>query len=125
MARSHPPSSPSSDAIWRREVERRLSRLEAHEIGDEPLPGTWYRPREYAGRRKISVRTVERLVDAGLLEKRCEGRMVFVRDPSGAPPAKRRRGRPPAPKREDIAVPLTGDPSGPQWPFAQTKEPSR
>jgi hypothetical protein len=121
-----PRSSSSSSGIDARfrALERRVARLEEDKAVAEPPPGRWERPRVYAQRRNISIRTVERMVDSGLLEKKREGAMVFVRDKPGSAPALRRRGRPPAPKNDDVPVLITGsDPTSPQWPYVPMKEP--
>jgi hypothetical protein len=83
--------------------------------------GGWERPAARSRRVGDSIRTIERQVAAGTLEKRTDGRKVYVRDKPDQPAAKKRRGR--RPKADTvIAAPVITDPAGPLFPFRSAKD---
>ena len=105
-----------------RRLERQVAEL-AKQQAVAPVAGYgWERPGARSRRVGDSVRTIERQVAAGKLEKRVDGRKVYVRDPPNEP-AKKRRGRPP--KADASAAPpvAIADRACPQFPFRAEKEP--
>jgi hypothetical protein len=79
-----------------RVTARRLARLEQdRDLDAEPAAGGWERRHKYAARKGDSLSTVDRDIRRGLLEKKIEGRRVYVR-PARRPPK-------PTPRRDCAA----------------------
>ena len=109
-------------ALERQVRKHDLQIAELHKQGAAlPVVG-WERPLARSRRVGDSIRTIERQVLSGKLEKRVDGRKVYVRDPPNDP-AKKRRGRPS--KADASAAPpvAIADRAGPQFPFRAEKEP--
>jgi hypothetical protein len=110
-------------ALERQVRKHDLQIAELHKQGAAlPVVG-WERPLARSRRVGDSVRTIERQVLAGILEKRVEGRKVYIRDKPIESAREVRRGRPP--KSSAIAAPTVAitDRAGPQFPFVAQKEP--
>jgi hypothetical protein len=102
-------------------LERQIAEL-AKQWAAAPVGNGWERPSARSRRVGDSVRTIERQVAAGKLEKRVDGGKVYVRDPPNES-AKKGRGRPPK-ADTSIAPPVAiTDQTGPQFPFRAKKEP--
>jgi hypothetical protein len=105
-----------------RRLERRVAELAKQQAAAPVVGDGWERPGTRSRRVGDSIRTIERQVLAGKLQKRVDGRKVYVRDPPNEP-AKKRRGRPPradASAASPVAIP---DRAGPQFPFRLEREP--
>ena len=121
-------ASPSSHSSQDQNLKDRVRRLERQvaELAKQQatvLVVGWERPSARSRRVGDSVRTIERQVRAGILEKRVEGRKVYVRDKPTEPARRNRRGRPP--KADASAAPAVANAgrAGPQFPFRAEKEP--
>ena len=106
-----------------RRLELQVAELAKQQAAAPVVGDGWERPSARSRRVGDSVRTIERQVRAGILEKRVEGRKVYVRDKPAEPVRKNRRGRPP---QTDVspapAVAIAGR-AGPQFPFKTEEEP--
>ena len=128
---SSSPRSQSQEAALKAQVRAlaRQVRKQGQQIAElakqQPvLPaigGGWERPAARSRRIGDSVRTIERQVATGKLEKRTDGRKVYVRDKPDEPPAKKHRGRPPK-AYPVIEAPVNTDPAGPQFPFRSARD---
>ena len=106
------------------EIERRVDALEQRlAAGRED---DWERKKDYARRRAISDRTVDRDIGRGLVERHQEPgtRRVYVRQvappprpPVPAAPLSRRNRRRRGQVSDDAAMPTTTALGGPVWPF--------
>jgi hypothetical protein len=113
-------SSNTVDAKRLAELERRLAAVEKRLDGQvAPDDGGWKRKLPYARSKDISVRTVDRRVEAGLLEQKKEGNCAYVREIArpAPPPRPRRRGRVSAPGDDGLLRSAT--PGVPVWPFTR------
>jgi hypothetical protein len=120
-----PPSRLSRDQNLKdrvRRLERQVAELAKQQAAAAVVGDGWERPGARSRRVGDSVRTIERQVLAGKLQKRVDGRRVYVRDPPNES-AKKSRGRPPK-ADTSIAPPVAiTDQTGPQFPFRAEKEP--
>jgi hypothetical protein len=99
-----------------RRLERQVAELAKQQAAASVVGDGWERPATRSRRVGDSIRTIERQVLSGKLQKRVDGRKVYVRDPPNEP-AKKRRGRPPkadASAAPPVAIP---DRAGLQFPF--------
>jgi len=103
-----------------RRLERQVAEL-VKQQATAPVVG-WERPATRSRRVGDSIRTIERQVLSGKLEKRVDGRKVYVRDPPNDP-AKKRRGRPSEADASAAPPVEIADRAGPQFPFRAEKEP--
>jgi hypothetical protein len=101
-------------------LERQVAELAKQQAAAVVGDG-WERPGARSRRVGDSVRTIERQVAAGKLEKRVDGRKVYVREPPNEP-AKKRRGRPQKANASAAPAAIT-DRADPQFPFSAEKEP--
>jgi hypothetical protein len=110
---------------WIAQTERRLAALEK-QLATGQDRDRWERRTLYAKARGISDRTVDRRIEARLLEKwKPDGsNTVYVREiahppspqPQSAPTPKRRRRRR-LPIAGDDGLPMSAAPGAPLWPF--------
>jgi hypothetical protein len=90
----------------------------------------WERRYKRAKRTGDSVSTIDRQIRAGALEKRVEGRCVYVRDARRPPKPRRKGGRRPVARApgddetETLPAAAPRDWNSPRgWPFVKAKEP--
>jgi hypothetical protein len=119
-----------SDAVspeWVARIEQRVAALESSLSAlavNLPNPEGWQRMQAYADQAGVSIRTVDRDVERGVLEKRKEPgtNRAYVRparseQPPARPQRRRRRGVPTA--ADSAAVPATAAPGAPIWPYGR------
>jgi hypothetical protein len=104
-------------------LEQRLAALEKQLAATVPGADGWERMQAYAKRNDVSIRTVDRDVERGVLEKRRDpgtnrSYVRRVRSEQSARPQRRRlRGMPIAGDEGDAAVPESAAPGDAVWPF--------
>jgi hypothetical protein len=105
-----------------RRLERQVAELAKQQAAAPVVGDGWERPSARSRRVGDSVRTIERQVLSGKLQKRVDGRKVYVRDPPNEP-ANKRRGRPSKAETSAASPVAITHPTGPQFPFTAEKEP--